>query len=71
MSVSEIIEGMARVEAANAEQRYTTVEGRFPCCKNAVGTWFCERCGADVRQMNGKPCPSIPPESRWDVRYPG
>lgn len=69
MSVAEIITGLSRVEAANAEQRYATPEGRFPCCKNALGTRVCERCGNHVDVNRGCACPAIPVEQRWDVRY--
>jgi hypothetical protein len=69
MSTEAIIRGILNVAAANESQRYATPEGRYPCCKNSVGTWACERCGSDVREMFDKPCPSIPPEQRWDMRY--
>lgn len=69
MSVAEIVEGMARVEAANAEQRYVTPEGRFPRCKNALGTRICERCHQSIDITRGGACPAVPRDQRWDVRY--
>ena len=68
MSVSDIVRGIMRVEQENAARRYATRDGRYPCCKNALGTMSCERCGADVTTMRGKPCPGVPEEQRWDVR---
>lgn len=67
--VAAIIEGMARVEAANAEQRYQTPDGRFPSCKNRLGTMTCERCGNDVSATRGQACPAVSADKRWDVRY--
>jgi predicted amidophosphoribosyltransferase len=69
MSVAEIIKGIDRVEEANAKQRYATPEGRFPCCKNRVGTMICERCENHLDEHRGQACPAIPADQRWDVRY--
>jgi len=38
--------------------------GDNPACKNKIGTWKCERCGADVRSTKGA-CVAAPPEKRW------
>lgn len=70
--MKRILKGLARVESANAEQRYVTPDGRYPVCRPAIGTTVCDRCGSIVAEMRRRevPCPAIPREQRWDMRYP-
>lgn len=44
-------------------------EGTNPICKNALGTYACERCGRDVREVSGV-CPAVPAEQRWRFATP-
>jgi hypothetical protein len=68
MSVFSIINGMARVHAANLEQFEKSEDGDYPRCRNALGTYFCEDCGQDVRVTKGA-CSSVPISERWKVNY--
>ncbi len=56
------------VQADNCRNMVADPDGEFPACKNKLGTWICERCGADVRHPTGKACPAIPPEKRWSFK---
>lgn len=69
MSSKEIREGILRVHAANLQQFVSDPDGDCPKCKNAIGTWNCERCGRDVRDNFETACPAIPAEQRWRVKY--
>ena len=60
--MSEIMDGMLRVEGA--KDSILDPAGKFLACKNALGTWVCERCGQDVRTARGA-CPAIPVDLRW------
>lgn len=66
----QLLTGIMRVQAANCADMVANPEGEYPCCKNAVGTWRCERCGSDVRTMRGLACPAVPKEKRWSFAKP-
>lgn len=65
----KVIAGILRVERANAAQRYSDPNGKYPVCIPGIGTGLCERCGNDWHQTFGNACPAVPPEQRWSVRY--
>lgn len=65
---NEIIAGLVRVHMANVADMVVDPDGDCPRCRNAVGTWLCERCGRDVRGQSDA-CPAVPPEKRWRFNY--
>ena len=66
--IKKIINGMARVHAANLELVEKCEDGDYPRCRNALGAYYCEKCGQDVRVTEGA-CPSVPISERWKVNY--
>jgi hypothetical protein len=58
------MEAVVAVQMANFADMRADIEGPYPACKNAVGTWICERCGRDVRNREDA-CPAVPPSKRW------
>lgn len=56
--------GIMNVAEANAAMMVQDPEGDCPKCKNALGTWICERCGEDVRGKNTA-CKAVPKKFRW------
>jgi hypothetical protein len=68
MRVQSIINGMARVHAANLEQVEKCEDGDYPRCRNVLGAYYCEKCGQDVRVTEGA-CSSVPLSERWKVNY--
>jgi hypothetical protein len=64
-----ILRGMVNVHAANMQQFEKSEDGDNPRCKNALGTFFCERCGRDVRGTKDA-CPDVPTSQRWKINYP-
>lgn len=66
--MSEVVAGLMRVEEWNEHFRQPNPNGRYPICKNAVGTHVCERCGwpTNIKFVQGRPpCPAVPPDQRW------
>ena len=63
-----IIQGIAKVHAANVEQFEKSEDGDFPRCIALLGTFLCERCGRDVRGMKDA-CPFVPKSDRWKINY--
>lgn len=62
----QIIAGVIRVQLANFADMVADPNGPYPACKNAVGTWICERCWKDVRENRlDEACSAIPREKRW------
>lgn len=59
-----ITQGVLRVERWNDQFRQPNPAGAYPCCKPAIWTLTCERCGGDVRAQRG-PCPAVPRDQRW------
>lgn len=57
------------IQADNCANMVADPAGQYPSCKNAVGTWICERCSNDVRELEGAACPSIPRKQRWRFNY--
>lgn len=68
-ALKPILIGLARVVEANARQFELCEDGDMPPCKNAIGTWNCERCGRDVRGTKDA-CPDVPKSQRWKINYP-
>jgi hypothetical protein len=66
--IKKIINGMARVHAANLEMVEKCEDGDYPRCRNVLGAYYCEKCGHDVRVTKGA-CPSVPISERWKVNY--
>ncbi len=61
---STIMAGVLRVQRANCADMVPDVNGKYPACKNKLGTWECERCGRDVRGVDDA-CPAVPTKKRW------
>ena len=53
---------------ANAAMMVQDPEGDCPKCKNALGTWICERCGEDVRGK-ATACKAVPKKFRWRTDF--
>jgi hypothetical protein len=68
MRVQSIINGMARVHAANLELVEICEDGDSPRCRHVLGAYYSEKCGHDVRVTKGA-CPSVPISERWKVHY--
>lgn len=65
-----ILEGLILVARDNETRRFSTPDGRFPCCKPKLWTTICERCGSDISQMIApQACPDIPYNERWDITF--
>jgi hypothetical protein len=59
------IEGMARVEEADAHLKQPNPKGRYPLCKPKLfNIEVCERCENWIKGVSG-PCPAVPPDKRW------
>lgn len=61
---AEIIRGVMAVQMDNCSAMVADPNGPNPSCKNMLGTYICERCGNNVRDMEGA-CPAVPREKRW------
>lgn len=69
MKIAEnAVEGMLRVAAANAKMVVADPAGDNPGCRNGIGTWICERCGADVRDKKTA-CEVVPSAQRWRIDW--
>lgn len=62
---AEIWDAVLRIQKDNCNAMESCPSGTYPRCKPAIGTGKCERCGRDVREMDGIPCVAVSPLNRW------